>query len=154
MNENKHAFATDLKKLDAHVVQPAEYEDAPELTDEQLAEANVHEGGKLVRRGRPPSVLRKQPVKLRLDTNVLESFRATGPGWQTLMNAVLLRVALLTPRARVAFGRLDPSELDAVMRAILKVNKAATRRSARQPARSTKTHQRPRLSPVKGASPR
>jgi hypothetical protein len=30
---------TDLKKLDAHVVRPAEYLDAPELTDQQLAAA-------------------------------------------------------------------------------------------------------------------
>jgi hypothetical protein len=32
-----------------------EYVDAPELTDEQLAEADLREGDKLIRRGRPPS---------------------------------------------------------------------------------------------------
>lgn len=45
------AIATDLKRL-AHRVQPEEYEDAPELTDDQLAAADLHEGGKLIRRGR------------------------------------------------------------------------------------------------------
>jgi uncharacterized protein (DUF4415 family) len=31
----------------------------------------------------------KQPVALRIDPDVLEAFRAGGPGWQTRMNAVL-----------------------------------------------------------------
>jgi hypothetical protein len=50
MPKNKNPIATDLKRLDAHIVQPHEYEDAPELTDAQLAAADVHEGGKLIRR--------------------------------------------------------------------------------------------------------
>jgi uncharacterized protein (DUF4415 family) len=145
MTENKHAIATDLKKLDAHVVQPAEYEDAPELTDEQLAEASVHEGGKLVRRGRPQSPSPKQAVKLRLDAQVLQSFRASGPGWQTRMNAVLLAAARLDPRALLAFVRLDPNEpdwrtrVDALLRALAPKakKKAANRRASRhRPVRS------------------
>lgn len=149
MTENKHAIATDLKKLDAHVVQPAEYEDAPELTDEQLAEARVHEGGKLIRRGRPPSPSRKQPVKLRLDLIVLDTFRATGPGWQRLINAWLtVAVDRLNPSARaslLAFGKLDFNDpdrrkrVDALLRAMKAPKtkkKAATRRASRhQPVR-------------------
>ena len=45
-------YRTDFKKLDEHVIQPEEYEDAPELTDEQLAEADLYHGGKLIRRGK------------------------------------------------------------------------------------------------------
>jgi uncharacterized protein (DUF4415 family) len=87
MPENKRGIATDLKALDAHVIRPAEYEDAPELTDEQLAKA-------VVRRGRPPSENRKQPVKIRLDRDVVEALRASGPGWQTRVNAALRETVL------------------------------------------------------------
>jgi hypothetical protein len=52
--ERVRAWQTSLPFLDAHVVAPAEYKDAPELTDAQLAAANVHEGGKLVRHGHGP----------------------------------------------------------------------------------------------------
>jgi hypothetical protein len=43
---------SDLKKLDAHVISPEEYEEMPEWTDAQIAAADLHEGGKLIRRGR------------------------------------------------------------------------------------------------------
>jgi uncharacterized protein (DUF4415 family) len=92
MTENKRAIATDLKRLDEHVVQPAEYDDAPELTDAQLARADLFEGDKLIRRGRPRKAARKVATKLRLDPVVLERFRATGPGWQTRINEALLRI--------------------------------------------------------------
>ncbi|AIT08208.1 hypothetical protein MC45_12425 [Sphingomonas taxi] len=70
----------------------------------EIAELRV--GGKVVRpatgylgpngvvRGRPP--LRdhaKQQVTLRLDPDVVERFRADGPGWQGRMNAALRRAA-------------------------------------------------------------
>jgi hypothetical protein len=53
-------------------------------------------------------------VKLRLDPEVLTSFRATGRGWQTLMNAVLVAAAFRLQKsgARFAFGGLDPSDPD------------------------------------------
>jgi uncharacterized protein (DUF4415 family) len=98
MTESKRAIATDLKALDAHVIRPEEYKDAPEWTAAQIAAADLHEGGKLIRRGRPPSPeTRKQPVKIRLDRDVVEKLRATGPGWQTRLNA-LLREAVLEAR--------------------------------------------------------
>src|SRR5262249_5789810 len=124
----------------AHIVQPAEYEDAPELTDEQLAEANVHEGGKLIRRGRPPSPARKQPVKLRLDTNVVEAFRATGPGWQTLINTVLDAVSTQFDDDHLDLGARR-KRIHALLRA-LKASKAkkkaATRRASRH--RTVQSH--------------
>lgn len=94
MNENKRNIATDLKKFDAHVVRPEEYDEAPEWTDEQIAAADLHEGGKLIRRGRPPSPHRKVPVKLRLDPEVVARLRASGPGWQTRVNATLRAMVL------------------------------------------------------------
>lgn len=91
MTVNKKGIATDLKKLDDHVVRPEEYDDAPELTDEQLAGADVHDGDKLVRRGRPPLDRPKVAVKLRLSPDVVDHFRERGPGWQTRINAALER---------------------------------------------------------------
>lgn len=44
-------------------------------------------------RGRPPKENPKAQVTLRLDTDVLEHFKASGPGWQTRINAVLKRAA-------------------------------------------------------------
>ena len=45
------------------------------------------------RRGRPRMANPKQAVKLRLDADVLAHFRATGPGWQTRINAAVRKVA-------------------------------------------------------------
>lgn len=101
MTKSKRAIATDLKKLDTHVVGSAEYDDAPELTDEQLARADLYEGGKLIRRGRPPSPTRKVAVKLRIDPDVVEGLRKSGPGWQTRVNAALRALLFAkTPKAR------------------------------------------------------
>lgn len=41
-----------------------------------------------VRRGRPPLAAPKVSTTIRLDADVLEKFRATGPGWQSRINAV------------------------------------------------------------------
>lgn len=64
-------------------------DDAPELTDRFFACADLCDGSKLVRRGRPPSAAPKRLVTLRLDPAVLEGLRATGAGWQTRANAAL-----------------------------------------------------------------
>jgi uncharacterized protein (DUF4415 family) len=62
---------------------------APELTDEFFDKADLRVGDKLIRRGRPPLDTRKKLVSLRLDQDVIERFRAGGPGWQSRINAVL-----------------------------------------------------------------
>jgi uncharacterized protein (DUF4415 family) len=91
MTENRKRIGSDLAKVDAHVIQPHEYDEAPDLTADQLAEADLYEGGKLIRRGRPPKARPKEAVKLRLSGEVLDHFRAGGPGWQTRINATLER---------------------------------------------------------------
>ncbi len=79
MNANKHATPTGWVDLD----------DAPELTDEFFQRADLFEGDKLVRRGRPKAAVTKESVKLRLDADVLAALRATGAGWQTRINETL-----------------------------------------------------------------
>jgi len=64
---------------------------APELTDEWFDKADLHYGETLLRRGRgrPPLVAPKKLVSLRLDQDVIDRFRAGGPGWQSRINAAL-----------------------------------------------------------------
>jgi uncharacterized protein (DUF4415 family) len=64
-------------------------DDAPELTDEWFQRADLYDGEKLIRRGRPPSEHPKQAISLRVDADVLDRFKADGPGWQARMNEVL-----------------------------------------------------------------
>jgi len=64
-------------------------DDAPELTSEHFERADVYEGGKLIRRGRPPTGAAKLLVSMRLDQDVLRRLRELGPGWQTRANEAL-----------------------------------------------------------------
>jgi len=59
--------------------------DAQPLTDEQLEQLKPARRG----RGRPAQDVTKALVSIRVDAVVLDSFRATGEGWQTRMNSVL-----------------------------------------------------------------
>ncbi len=83
---------------------PPEWDDhdLPEWTDEMLDVAELAIGGKVIRpatgylgpngvvRGRPPiGDKAKRQVTLRLDPDVLDRFRADGPGWQGRINAAL-----------------------------------------------------------------
>lgn len=70
--------------------------DAPELTAEFFRRAEIRIGDKIVRQGRPPlGAQPKSAVTLRLDTDVLESYRATGTGWQSRLNADLRKIRKL-----------------------------------------------------------
>ena len=64
-------------------------EDAPELTAAFFQEAKLYKGNKIQARGRPKAATTKEPVKLRLDADVLAALRATGDGWQTRINEIL-----------------------------------------------------------------
>jgi uncharacterized protein (DUF4415 family) len=84
-------------------------DDLPEITDEMLNRADLYHGNKLIEAGeggpnprvaeairrtagRPRLENPKQAIKLRLDAEVVEHFRATGPGWQTRINEALRRL--------------------------------------------------------------
>ena len=89
MTGKKRVLGSDLKKVDRHVIQPHEYDEVPELTDEMFARADLYQGGKLIRRGRPKSDDPKQQITLRLDAAVLRWFQQSGPGYQSRIGAVL-----------------------------------------------------------------
>ena len=83
MNANKPAsrrsLKSDLARVDAHVVKKSEYEELPELDEEMLARAQVNKGG------RPVSSNPRKLLTIRLPADVIERWKATGPGWQTRM---------------------------------------------------------------------
>jgi uncharacterized protein (DUF4415 family) len=68
-------------------------DDAPELTADWMARAEIRECDKLMRRGRPKLDVTKKLVSLRIDQDVLQAFRDTGPGWQSKVNAALRKAA-------------------------------------------------------------
>jgi uncharacterized protein (DUF4415 family) len=70
-------------------------DDAPELTEEWFDSAEIWEGDKLIRPGRPKAAAPKEAVSLRLDPDILVHFRAAGPGWQSRINAALRKAAKL-----------------------------------------------------------
>ncbi|MCM0610234.1 MAG: BrnA antitoxin family protein [Ideonella sp. WA131b] len=80
------SLGSDLVKVAAHVIQPEEYEELPELTGEMLARGKVNKGG------RPRSENPKKLISIRLPEEVILKWRATGPGWQTRMAEKLARV--------------------------------------------------------------
>jgi uncharacterized protein (DUF4415 family) len=64
-------------------------DDAPELTEAFFKNADHYIGTQLKLRGRPKASVTKEPVKIRLDADVLAALRASGEGWQTRINDTL-----------------------------------------------------------------
>ncbi len=71
-------------------------DDSPPLTDDEWANAGPAVKGPpaavleaVRKRGRPPKAVTKERVNVSLDPDVVELLRASGPGWQTRVNAHL-----------------------------------------------------------------
>ena len=73
-------------------------DEIPPLDRDWFERAEIWRGNKLVRPGRPKSDDPKQALNIRLDSDVLAHYRATGPGWQTRINDALRKAAGLKPR--------------------------------------------------------
>ncbi len=103
MSEKKRVIKSDLKAVDAYELRPEDYDELPELTDEDFARGVWYRGGKPMPhgpRGRPKSQNPKRPVSLRLDPDVLAHFRCGGRGWQSRINAALRKAAKLPKEKR------------------------------------------------------
>ena len=74
-----------LKRLAAMSDKDIDFSNAPELDEAFFKEA----------KWRPPV---KQPVTIRLDTDVLDWFRSQGPGYQTRINRLLRRYMEVSER--------------------------------------------------------
>ena len=83
---SRRSLKSDLARVDAHKIKAKEYAELPELTDEMLSRARVNKGG------RPLSPNPRKLVSLRLPIDVIERWKATGPGWQTRMAERLSKV--------------------------------------------------------------
>ena len=83
---SRRSLRSELQQVDAHAIAPAEYEDLPELTEDMLSRASLNKGG------RPLSANPRKPISLRLPADVIERWRASGPGWQTRMAERLSKV--------------------------------------------------------------
>jgi uncharacterized protein (DUF4415 family) len=76
-------------------------DEAPEITKEWVAGADLRKGSKVMRLGRPPLDNPKRLLSLRLSPEVISGWKATGPGWQTRMAEVLRKS---TPKTRKHVG--------------------------------------------------
>lgn len=82
----RRSLKSDLARVDAHVVKKGEYDELPEITDDMLSRAKVNKGG------RPVSENPRKLLSIRLPVDVIERWKATGPGWQTRMADRLSKV--------------------------------------------------------------
>lgn len=89
MNVKSANIGSDLSKVDAHAIQSEEYDELPELDEAFFEHADLYEGEKLIRAGRPKAASRKVLLSVRYSPEVVEYFRATGRGWQTRMDDAL-----------------------------------------------------------------
>lgn len=72
-------------------------DDAPELTNDFFERAALKEGdrvlrpaqGTLTKRGRPKLENPKRQVTIRLDSDLIDRLRESGPGWQSRVNEIL-----------------------------------------------------------------
>ncbi len=70
---------SDLVRVDAHFVAKDEYDELPAADDAMLARARVNRGG------RPVATNPRKLLSIRLPADVIDRWKATGPGWQTRM---------------------------------------------------------------------
>ena len=95
MSEKSKRIGSNLKKVDAHAVRAAEYEELPEVTSAMLERAEYRVGGRLrthPRRRGPQKAPKKIPLSLRLSPEVVKHFRAKGRGWQARIDEALKRL--------------------------------------------------------------
>jgi len=83
---SRRTLKSDLAKVDAHAIRSHEYKELPELSEEALSRAVVNKGG------RPRSANPRKLISIRLPVDVIERWRATGPGWQTRIAERLSKV--------------------------------------------------------------
>jgi uncharacterized protein (DUF4415 family) len=75
----------------------AERTEPPEIDEAWIAGADLYDGTKRIRRGRPKLANPRKLLSLRLPPEIISRWKASGPRWQTRMAEVLERS---TPRRR------------------------------------------------------
>lgn len=85
---------TDWERVKREAAQDAPVHHSPESDpydpNDPAAVAAYWAGATVKRgRGRPAVAVKRPTLNMRVDADVLDAFKATGPGWQTRINAVL-----------------------------------------------------------------
>ncbi len=106
MIESGSGSGSDLAKVDAYENTALDYEELPELTDEDFARGTWRIGNEPVSPSEGEAAMAtaigsyekvaldgKAHVSLSLDREVVAAFRATGPGWRGRMNDALRKAA-------------------------------------------------------------
>jgi uncharacterized protein (DUF4415 family) len=71
-------------------VVPFDRDTEPYNPNDSAAVAAYWKGATIKRgRGRPAVAVKRPTLNMRVDAEVLDAFKATGPGWQTRINALL-----------------------------------------------------------------
>ena len=83
---SNRTLKSDLAKVDAHSIRAHEYKELPDLTEKALSRAVVNKGG------RPRATNPRKLISIRLPVDVIERWKATGPGWQTRIAERLSKV--------------------------------------------------------------
>jgi uncharacterized protein (DUF4415 family) len=83
---SRRSLKSDLKRVDAHSIRTKEYEELPELSADRVTEGVVRKAG------RPVSSNPRKLITIRLPTDVIDRWRASGPGWQRRMADQLSKV--------------------------------------------------------------
>jgi len=81
-----NSYESDLAQVDAHKIQPDEYDELPELTDEMLARATLKTGEEII------YSYTQELITLPLPRAVLQRWQATGPGWRARMTELLSKI--------------------------------------------------------------
>lgn len=149
--------------ISAHGVADVEM---PELTPEKLKGARSFAdllAAKGIRRpGRPPSEDPKVRITIRLDTAVVEHFRAKGAGWQTRLNEALVgvvesdkRAPPQLPRGHSASQAKTATRKPAAKKVPAKTSvKAAPKPAAAKKAPAKKAAAKKAASAISGRAPR
>ena len=84
MTESGKDILSDLERSDAYVLTAADYDEIPEITDEDWERAVFSDGGAASDRAVAAS-----GADLRLDADVAAGLRDSGEGWETRANETL-----------------------------------------------------------------
>lgn len=116
MNANNPVLGSDLARVDAHVIQPDEYNEIPDIAEADLARGTWKIAGKVVSpavgKAAFAAAMRKQKINLTIDSDVLAfpKQQAGGRGYQTLIDAAL-REAMRTKPIEEALRKVIREEL-------------------------------------------
>ena len=92
--QTEHPTSTDWERVKRESAQdapiPFDAESEPYDPGNDSAVAAYWQTATIIRgRGRPVSAVKRPTLNMRVDADVLDAFKATGPGWQTRINALL-----------------------------------------------------------------